>query len=221
MFWWKNKIREVYPMNRLLLPLCCLLFLCCNERPPKPDVLYHSPTYTNNGAVRMIVEIPAGTNHKIEYFPDTRRFQNDTLGGRDRIIDFLPYPGNYGYVPSTLMDKNRGGDGDALDILCISESVPTGTVLEVIPIATLLLRDRGEIDTKIIAVPANPANRTLQTEKFTEFLTRYDGAKRIIQDWFLNYKGLGTVELEGWRDDEHARREIKKWAVSTPTETAE
>ena len=211
--------------NLLSALLLLLVFLACdrpNGRDEHPSVLYHSPTYSPSGAVRMIVEIPAGTNHKIEYFPSTNRFQNDTVdGGRDRIINFLPYPGNYGYIPSTLMDKSRGGDGDALDVLCISESVPTGTVLEVLPIATLLLRDRGEIDTKIIAVPANEADRVLQTDRFMDFLTQYDGAKRIIQDWFLNYKGIGTVELDGWRDDAYAREEIKKWAVSTPAQIAE
>ena len=201
--------------NRLYIFILLIISTTACEREPAPDKLYTLPTFSTEGAVRMVVEIPAGTNHKIEYFPNSRRFQNDTLRGRDRIIDFLPYPGNYGYIPSTLMDESRGGDGDALDILCISESVPTGTVLEVIPIATLKIRDRDEIDTKIIAVPANPKNRTLQADKFSVFLTRYDGAKRIVQDWFLNYKGLGKVEFVGWEDDAYARREIEKWAVST------
>ena len=210
----------------LLFSLFALGLLACepdrNARFEQPSTLYQSPTYSPSGAVRMVVEIPAGTNHKIEYFPTTQRFQTDTVdGGRDRIINFLPYPGNYGYIPSTLMDESRGGDGDALDILCISESVPTGTVLEVLPIATLLLRDRGEIDTKIIAVPANEADRVLKTDRFVDFLTQYDGAKRIIQDWFLNYKGIGVVQLDGWRDDAYARTEIEKWAVSTPAEIAE
>ena len=77
----------------------------------------------------MVVEIPAGTNHKIEYDPSTDSFENDKKDGKDRVISFLPYPGNYGFIPSTLMNKDRGGDGDALDILVIGESEPTGTVL--------------------------------------------------------------------------------------------
>ena len=48
----------------------------------------------------------------------------------DRIVNFLPYPANYGFIPSTFMDKKKGGDGDALDILLISEHMVTGTVVD-------------------------------------------------------------------------------------------
>ena len=79
--------------------------------------------------LQMIVEIPAGTNQKIEFDYNDGTFKVDQIDGKDRVIDFLPYPGNYGFIPNTLMDKERGGDGDALDILVIGESVATGTAL--------------------------------------------------------------------------------------------
>ena len=71
---------------------------------------------------------------------------------KDRVVNFLPYPGNYGFIPSTMMSESAGGDGDALGYFSdFAESMTTGTVLEVIPIAALMMVDGGEIDTKIIA----------------------------------------------------------------------
>ncbi len=162
-------------------------------------------------ALNVVVEIPAGTNHKIEYHPGAG-YRIDTLpNGAERVINFLPYPGNYGFVPSTLMDKQRGGDGDALDVLVIGESVPTGTQLRVYPIAALLLRDRGEIDTKIIAVPAELTAQVYRAQNFLDFSLGNDAAKRIIETWFLNYKGPDMTELLRWEDEAYAWREVRRW----------
>ena len=161
--------------------------------------------------LNMVVEIPAGTNHKTEYHPATG-YVNDTLSdGSTRVISFLPYPGNYGFVPSTLMDRARGGDGDALDILVIGESVAMGTVMQVKPIGALMLRDRGEIDTKIIAVPADSSARVFPINNFLDFSLGNDAAKRIIELWFLNYKGPNVTELVRWEDEAYAWREVRKW----------
>ena len=170
------------------------------------------PTRGESG-INVVIEIPAGTNHKIEYQKEAQRFENDQINGEDRVIRFLPYPGNYGFIPSTFMDPARGGDGDALDILVVSESIPTGTVVETKPIACLLLRDQGELDTKIIAVPADSSLQTIPIENFQDFLIHHDAAKRIIEEWFLHYKGPGVMEMMRWEDDVYARREIEKWSL--------
>lgn len=169
--------------------------------------------FTKNG-VNAVIEIPAGTNKKSEYNSSTKRFEIETIKGKQRMVDFLPFPGNYGFIPSTYMDKDKGGDGDALDILVISETVPRGTVLEVKPIASLLLMDRDEIDTKIIAVPLDSTLQVIQTMDHITFMVKYNKAQQIIQDWFLSYKGIGQTELIGWRDDRHALAEIRKWLDS-------
>ncbi|MFT5998764.1 MAG: inorganic pyrophosphatase [Neolewinella sp.] len=199
----------------IFLPLLTLLLVSCNNETtdyttPKAPYAIAS---IDGEALNVIIEIPAGTNHKIEYKTATG-FSNDTLlGGITRIINFLPYPGNYGFVPNTLMDRERGGDGDPLDVLVICESVPTGTLLPVIPIAALLLRDRGEIDTKIIAVPADSTLRVFQPENFLEFALEQDAARSIIEAWFLNYKGPKQTELIRWEDETYAWREIRKWRL--------
>ena len=161
--------------------------------------------------LQAVIEIPAGTNHKIEYDYESEQFLNDQIDGKDRVINFLPYPGNYGFIPSTLMDKERGGYGDALDILVIGESVPTGTIMQVIPIGALMLRDRQEIDTKIIAIPADPLKQIIKADDFMTFALRYDAARRMIEDWFQNYKGAEGVEILRWEDEQYALQEVEKW----------
>jgi len=193
-----------------------LCFSACRNEPGQGSDYYAVTAVAENG-INMVVEIPAGTNHKIEYNPKTDAFENDVIDGKTRVINFLPYPGNYGFIPSTMMDKERGGDGDALDVLVIGESVATGTVLAVKPIATLLLKDGGEIDTKIIAIPADPSKQVISPENFQEFIVTYDAARMIIENWFLSYKGRGEMQLVGWQDDSYALREIEKWGISEAT----
>lgn len=201
-------------MRYLLLFALVGLFFSCNDasrskldRPSDP----YGIASTEGDALNVIIEIPAGTNHKIEYRPETG-FANDTLpGGLTRVINFLPYPGNYGFVPNTMMDKERGGDGDPLDVLVLSESVPTGSKIAVIPVGALLLRDRGEIDTKIIAVPLDTTLRVFNVDNFLSFALEHDAARTIIETWFLNYKGPRKTELLRWEDEAYAWREVRKW----------
>ena len=53
------------------------------------------------------------------------------------------------------MDPEIGGDGDALDVLIISESVQQGKKIEINPVAILKLLDRGQQDHKVIATLKN------------------------------------------------------------------
>ncbi len=197
-------------MRSCILILVLFLIMGCKTEPEavKPT---NVKTFGEKG-VNAVIEIPAGTNQKIEYNSSTKTFEVDQKDGKDRVIDFLPYPGNYGFIPGTLMDKNKGGDGDALDILVIAESMSSGSAVEVIPIAALELLDGGKVDTKLIAVPVDSTLRVIKATNFEDFMIEYNIAQTIIKDWFLNYKGLGKVELVGWKDDKFAMSEIKKWA---------
>ncbi len=203
-------------MSRNLLQLLLILnfsfFICaCNIESDSSS--YQSQTIDKD-ALLAIIEIPAGTNKKLEYDKVSKRIKSDTLnGGDDRIIDFLPYPGNYGYLPSTMMDKSKGGDGDALDVLVLGETQESGTKMAVIPIAVLLLKDNGREDSKIIAVPAKKELQVMKLKDFATFITEYNAAQLIIQEWFLNYKGLGSIEMLGWRDEKFAKDYIEQWRI--------
>lgn len=141
----------------------------------------HKPTITMKDVKKLplrgekgfnaIVEVPAGTNRKLEIQPDGQ-YVAELVDGKARVVNFLPYPGNYGFIPSTLMDEARGGDGDALDVIIIAETVPVGSIQEFIPIAVLKMIDEGENDTKIIGVPADPALRVIRATNFEQFFVR-------------------------------------------------
>lgn len=186
------------------------LFAACRRDAASLRHLASLPALTEKG-VHAVIEIPAGTNRKIEYDPAAGLFRQDTLAGAPRRIAFLPYPANYGFIPSTLMDTERGGDGDPLDVLVIAEAVPTGTVMEVRPVAALRLLDEGAADTKIIAVPVDSALLLFPLEDLDDLLTVYDPVRRIIQEWFVFYEGWGNTNLLGWEDKSFARKEIETW----------
>jgi inorganic pyrophosphatase len=67
------------------------------------------PTKTENGNYLAVIEIAAGTNKKSEYHKTRKTFLIDQRDGKDRIINFLAYPGNYGFIPSTFSEPELGG----------------------------------------------------------------------------------------------------------------
>lgn len=189
-----------------LLGLLTLILIGCKS----PTDYLHADLKSENGYYQAVIEIPAGTNSKIEYDKAARKFRPSIRNGRERTIDFLAYPANYGFIPSTYSDPAEGGDGDALDIMVLSSTIPSGEIVEVIPIGMLKLIDAGEQDYKVIAVPANRAIRTIDAGNYEDFVKKYEAAKNILETWFLNYDPADTAEILGWGDEQGAIREIER-----------
>lgn len=160
-------------------------------------------------SINAVVEIPAGTNTKYEYDSELKIFAIDQENGKNRRIDFLPYPANYGFIPSTLAKPELGGDGDALDVLIIAESLPTGTVIESIPIALLKLIDDGEVDYKIIAIPSKPNLQIVRADTFKKLVADYAALPKVVELWFLHYNPKDESSVEGWGDEKEALEQIK------------
>ncbi len=200
--------------NIVLLGSIFLLLsqLACTSMPMQQSVPTH--TFNDDGSINAYIEIPAGCNVKYELGMDNKTLKPDQKGGEDRLIDFLPYPGNYGFIAATDMDEKAGGDGDALDVLILCDARESGTVMKVLPLGVILLEDNGKKDHKIIAVPFDESERTINVEKFSAFITKYNAAQFIVQEWFMNYKGLGQMTLLGWKDEQYALSEIKKWSTN-------
>ena len=49
-----------------------------------------------DGTINVVVEIPAGTNAKWEVCNPDGAMEWELVNGRPRIVNYLPYPGNYG-----------------------------------------------------------------------------------------------------------------------------
>lgn len=164
-------------------------------------------------SIVAVVEIPAGTNVKWEYDYEEQEMTAIQSNGVERVINYLPYPGNYGFLKGTYQDPEKGGDGDALDVIIISQSVERGTTLSIIPIAVLELIDSGEKDDKIIAIPADPDLRMVDASSLEELNRTYPGIIEIIETWFLNYKGPGVMKISNTGDEKRALEIIRKNSV--------
>lgn len=147
--------------------------------------------------VNAVIEIPQGSVHKYEYDKQLHVFRLDRT-----LYSPVHYPGDYGFVPSTL-----GQDDDPLDILILVDapSFP-GCVIEVRPIGLLRMVDQGKHDEKVLAVVENdPVYRQVKDcgDVFPHLL-------REIEHFFSIYKNLEgkRTEIEGWSGADAARKII-------------
>lgn len=207
-------------VKAILFSLFLLVFFSCEtkqieekqeETKIEKIIFDELPTFSENNHVQAIIEIPAGTSHKYEYNHETKEFEVEIINGKPRIVDYLPYLVNYGFIPSTYMSPEIGGDGDPLDILVIAESFGTGSIVEVEAIAIMKMIDGGEKDYKILAIPVDLEKSIISATTFEELKENYPNIISIIETWFLSYKHNNNVSIEGWGDEQEAMAEIKKW----------
>jgi inorganic pyrophosphatase len=167
------------------------------------------PYRAGNGLYHMVVEIPAGTLEKWQTDPTGGGFYHDEIAGKPRVINFLPYPFNYGFVPQTVLPKDKGGDGDPLDIITLAPAQPRGAILPVRVVGALNLAERGEIDTKIVGLMEGGPFADVQD--IGELLLRYPGAIEIVRYWFEGYKGPGSFMFNGYIARDEAVEMIETW----------
>lgn len=157
---------------------------------------FHSgyPAINKNGTVNAVIEIPAGCNDKWEV-KKSGHLEWDIKKGKPRFVKYLPYVGNYGMIPSTVMSPSMGGDGDPLDILVLGPAIPRGLVVKVRVIGVLKAKDKGQQDDKIIGVLADETpNNPFAKVKSIKALKKND-VMDIIKTWFENYKGPKKMEV--------------------------
>ena len=155
-----------------------------------------------NGNINAIIEIPAGTLDKWELDKSTGEISWELIDNKQRIVNYIGYPGNYGMIPRTLLSKKNGGDGDPLDILVLGPPEERGHILKCKLIGVLYLQDRGEQDDKLIAVSINSSMYGVSS--IEELNKNYNGVTEIIQLWFTNYKGPGKMKSIGFGNKEAA-----------------
>jgi inorganic pyrophosphatase len=140
-----------------------------------------------NGEINVVVEIPMGSNEKIEWRRDKKLFLLDRIEAKA-----FPKPTNYGFIPKTLDE-----DGDELDVLLIADQpLTTGVFLEAKVLGVMKFIDDGDVDDKIIAVPADNRNNG------NPYKTLADLPKQLmdqIEFHFNHYKDLkkpGTTHVD-------------------------
>jgi len=171
------------------------------------------PSFARAGVLNAVIEISAGTSMKHAYDPLKAAIVPVMNDGKPRRIEFLPYPGNYGFIPSTLMDAARGGDGRPLDVFVLADYVPLGTLMEVLPVAVLKLLDAGQRDDKVIAIPADPALRLFTVNDLTDLSERYPRVLELIEEWFTHSDATQPARALGWEGRLAALEAVAHWAA--------
>ncbi len=165
-----------------------------------------TPGDVDAGILNVVVEIPAGSSHKIEWNRSLAAFQLDRVEP-----SIFAKPTNYGFIPQTLDE-----DGDELDALIITnEPLPTGIFLEAKIIGVLRFVDDGEVDDKIVVVPADDRNTRDAINSLDDLS---DGLKKQIEHHFSHYKDLkkpGSTIVKGWGNIDEAKaivhESIERW----------
>jgi inorganic pyrophosphatase len=169
---------------------------------PALHMINDVPYKIADGLYQMVVEIPSGSNEKWQTDPVTGTFYHDKSDGISRDINFLPYPFNYGIVPQTILAREKGGDGDPTDIITLAPAQARGSVNPVKIIGAIRYSERGETDTKVVAIlPDGPFK---DIHEISELFIHYPGTVEIIRLWFEGYKGPGSFLFQGYADSQEA-----------------
>lgn len=151
--------------------------------------------------VNVIIEIKKGERNKYEMDKATGRIFLDRVNGT-----MLGYPADYGYVPATLCN-----DGDPLDaLLIIDESVPHGVVVPARVIGVLYFEDDGEMDEKLITVPADDVSK----DHIKDLADLGKNFQKVIEHFYGHYKDwkngwTGVAgQLKGWGNAAAAQKVV-------------
>lgn len=159
-----------------------------------------TPGEPEKGEINVVIEIPTGSNHKIEWDREHACFMLD----RVEPMAFAK-PCNYGFIPQTLDE-----DGDELDVLMITEQpLTTGIWMKAKVLGVMKFVDGGEVDDKIICVPADDRNNG---DKYNTLEDLPAQTLKQIEFHFNHYKDLkkpGTTEVKAFEDIKSAKKVIK------------
>jgi inorganic pyrophosphatase len=158
--------------------------------------------------VNVIIEIPAGNRNKYEYDEDLHIIKVDRVG-----YTAMAHPYDYGFVPET-----RSEDGDHLDaFVLLNPSVFPGCLVEARPVGVVMMRDDGEMDEKLICVPAQDP----RYNHVTDLSQLSPHISKEIQHFFEHYKDLQgkKTEVTDWGDAQAAHDIIEAAAAAFAKES--
>jgi inorganic pyrophosphatase len=168
------------------------------------------PAFSEQKQLQVVVLTPAGSNQPQVYDPEKKIFIPALVAGQAAKINFLPFPGNFGFIPSTVYASGLS-EPKPLEALVLAESQNPGTVQEVIPIATALLEVAGEEIPVILAVPARPSERIIAATDYADFSQNYPAAKNILQKWLAYAKPHQKVRFLQWNNETETDALIRRW----------
>ena len=162
----------------------------------KKNLIHDIDNSIKEQTINIVVEISKNTSSKWQISKIDGSLEHEFFMGEPRIVNYSPYPVNYGIIPRTVMPINKGGDGDPLDVIVLGKEIEMGKVMKVKVIGVLKMKDFGEQDDKIIAVQLND-----EFSKYNEINELKKSNNNLLDEvilWFQNYKGENIIKVAGY-----------------------
>jgi len=206
-------IRSLFILGVSLIVACGPTISSENEELEEKEVYVSTPkkhrnlTAKTDSSVYAIIEIPSGSNKMLNFSTTSGKIEPPEAND-EKMLNFLPFPGNFGFVPKTKrMEK-------PIDIIVLSRRFDSGELINTFPIGAIKLKAGPDERFIIVAVPVNKKDRTIQALNFQDFFTTYDSAKFILEQWFANYQGYGSYKIESWVDERTAYQEVDHFEIT-------
>jgi inorganic pyrophosphatase len=132
--------------------------------------------------VTAVIEIPSGSRNKYELDKITGLLKLDRV-----LYSAVQYPGDYGFIPGTLAED--------------------GCLITVRPVGVLMMKDKGDPDEKILAVPSEDPYH----QEYFDIADLPQHYLKEVEHFFSVYKDLEgkRVEIDGWRQSTVAMATIE------------
>ncbi len=156
-----------------------------------------------------LIEVNARSINKYEFITETGHLKLDRVG-----YSTLSYPGAYGLIPQTWDQDN-----DMLDFILanVTETLVPGSLVELRVIGIMKFEDGGEIDDKIICVPADD-KRSDHIVSYKDLGAHWEKETAHYFEYYKHLKKPGTCKVLGFFEADEAVNVIRECTERYRTE---
>ena len=106
----------------------------------------------------------------------------------------------YGDLPYIPLIGNLGktSEESKFEVLILGSKMEKGVTDFITPFAVMNYYDDNVQKQLIVATPTNPVLKTIDVDDLVDFSVSYGSIKRIIEQWYASFKGLGKNRIVGW-----------------------
>ena len=153
-----------------------------------------------NGKINVVVEIPKGSNNKVEWRRKLKVFEVDRIEPA-----IFAKPANYGFIPQTLDE-----DGDELDAFVITnDPLPMNTFIKTRVLGVVKFVDGGEVDDKILTAPMDDRDSGDQIKTLADVPAQLLKQLEFHLNHYKDLKKPGSTEVVEIGDRDEAIRLIR------------